>query len=81
MNIETKFLLRQDGINLDEYAQLNNMLAESLDEKDDDEEEIITTKDEPAESTTMEDETRELKLKKIIRSTTDFLISTIKSNC
>ena len=33
-------LLRQDGINRDEYAQLNNMLAESL---DDDEEEIKST--------------------------------------
>ena len=31
------------------------------------------TKDEAAESTTMEDETREGKLKKIIRSTTDYL--------
>ena len=28
-------LLRQDGINRDEYAQLNNMLAESLNEEKD----------------------------------------------
>ena len=52
--------------NRDEYAQLNNILAESL---DDDEEEIESPKDEAAESTTMEDETRGGKLKKIIRST------------
>ena len=69
MNIDTK-LLRQDGIDPDEYAPLNDMLAESL---DDDEKEIESTKDEAAESTTMEDETREGKLKKIIRSTTDYL--------
>ena len=43
------------------------MLAESLDE----EEEIKSTKDEPAQSTTMEDETHEGKLKRIIRSTID----------
>ena len=47
------------------------MLAESRDEDDDDEEEIESTKD---ESTTMEDETREGKLKKIIRSTVEYLI-------
>ena len=39
-----------------------------------DEEEIESPKDEAAESTTMEDETRGGKLKKIIRTTTDYLI-------
>ena len=66
-------LIRQDGTNRDEYAQLNNMHAESLDEEDDNEEEIESTMDETAESTTTEDETLEGKLKKIIRSTTDYL--------
>ena len=60
-------LLRQDAINRDEYAQLNNMLAESLDEED----EIESTKDE-SESTTMEED--EGKLKKLIRSTVEYLI-------
>ena len=60
-------LLRQ-GINRDQYAQLNNMFAESLES-----EEIESAKDE-AESTTMEDETHERKPKKIVRSTTDYLI-------
>ena len=64
-------VLRQDGINRDEYAQLNNMLAESLDEEDDDdEEERESTKD---DLTTMEDETREGKLKKLIRLTVECL--------
>ena len=47
-------LLRQDGINRDEYAQYNNMLAESLGSGL--AKEIESTKDE-AESTTMEDVT------------------------
>ena len=66
-------LLRQDGINRDEYAQLNNILAESL---DDDEEEIESTKDE-AKWTTVEDdedESRGGKLKKLIRPSADYLI-------
>ena len=54
-------LLRQDGINQDKYAQFNNMLADSLD----DEEEIESIKDEAAESTMMEEETHEGKLRKI----------------
>ena len=58
-------LLRQDGITRDEYSQLNNMLAESLDEEDE------STKDE-TESTTMEED--EGKLKKLIRSTVEYLI-------
>ena len=63
-------LLRQDGINRYEYTRLNNMLAESLES----ETEIESTKDEAAESTTMEDEEVEGKLRKLIRSTTDYLI-------
>ena len=63
-------LLRQDGINRDENAQLNNMLAESL---DDNKAEIESTKDEAAESAKVEDETREGKLKKIISFNTDYL--------
>ena len=47
------------------------MLAESL-EEDDDGEEIESTKDE--ESATMEDESREGKLKKLIRSAVEYLI-------
>ena len=39
-----------------------------------DDDKIVSTKDEAAESTMMEDETNEGKLKKIIRSTTDYLI-------
>ena len=58
-------LLRQDGINRDEYAQLNNMLPKSLDEEDE------STKDE-VESTTMEED--EGRLKKLIRSTVEYLI-------
>ena len=64
-------LLWQEGINWDEYAQLNNILTESL---DDGEEDIELTKDEAAESTILEDETREGKLKKIIWSTDAYLI-------
>ena len=52
-------LLRQDGKKRDEYAQLNNKLSESVDG----EEEIESTKDEATESTTMEDKTRDGKLK------------------
>ena len=62
-------LSRQDGINRDEYTQLNNILAESLES----ETETESTKDE-AESTTMEDDEDEGKLKKLIRSTADYLI-------
>ena len=54
MSIEMNFLLddllQQDGINRDVYTQLNNMLAESLNEDDD---EIESTKDEAAKSTKM----------------------------
>ena len=49
-------LLREDDINQAEYAQLNKMLAESLDEED----EIESTKDE-TESTTMEEDEGKLK--------------------
>ena len=45
------------------------MLAESLHD-----DEIVSTEDETAESTMMEDETSEGKLKKIIRSTIVYLI-------
>ena len=48
-------LLRQDGINRDEYTRLNNMLESET--------EIESTKDE-AESTTMEEEEEEVKMKK-----------------
>ena len=59
-------LLRQDDINRDEYVQVNNILAESLElEK--------STKDE-AGSTTIEDKSREGKLMKLIQLTTDSLI-------
>ena len=58
-------LLQQDGINREEYAQLHNMLAESLYEEDE-------SMKEEAESTTMEED--EGKLKKLIRSTVDYLI-------
>ena len=57
--------IRQDGINRDEYAQLNNMLAESLDE------EIESAKNE-TESTTMKED--EGKLKKLIRSAVEYFI-------
>ena len=58
-------LLRQDGINQDEYAQLNNMRADSLEEEDE------PTKDE-TQSTTMEQD--EGKLRKLIRSNVEYLI-------
>ena len=39
--------LQQDGINLEEYTQLNNMLVESVDEDDDEEEVESTEKKQP----------------------------------
>ena len=65
--------LQQDGKNRDEYTRLNNIIAESLES----ETEIEPTKDEAAESTTIEDEEDEGKLKKLIRYTTE-LIELIK---
>ena len=73
-------LLWQDGINQDEYTQLNTMLTESLDE-DENEENIESTKDKSAESTTMENETREGKLKKITRSTVKYMIELSNKRC
>ena len=70
-NIETNLsslldeLLRKDGINREEYTQLDNVLAESLGSGIDEEE---------AEEDKTEDETCEGKLKKLIQSTVEYSI-------
>ena len=60
-------LLRQEALSRETNTQVNNILAESLDEDDDGTKEM--------EVATEEDEAEEDEVKKIINSTVDYIIT------